>query len=156
MPPAQLTERVGPFVHKLRASRPRTPILLAEDSSFRNLCPTEKGRVLREIYGKLTAEGVKGLYFLSSEGMLGEDGEATVDGCHPTDLGMMRQAEVFVEFLRPIVRSLQDPVVQASPRRRGERADCPDGSHESRHRKRRQHDLATVDGVQPGQAGTDR
>lgn len=103
MSPEMVSQRVEPFVKRLHAARPDTPILLAEDSSFSNVCPTDKGRVLRTVFDKLTAEGVKNLYFLSSENMLGTDGEGTVDACHPNDLGMMRQAEVFVKALQPLL-----------------------------------------------------
>ena len=100
-----VSERVEPFVKRLREAHPDTPILLVEDSNVRNLTPTAKGCILRDIYEKLTAEeGIANLYFLANQGMLGGDGEGTVDGCHPNDLGMMRQAAVFTESL---VRILQ-------------------------------------------------
>jgi hypothetical protein len=102
MSPDLVSTRVEPFVKTLRATRPNTPIMLAEDCSVRNVCPTEKGIILRNIHQRLTAQGVKNLYFLSSEGMLGDDTEGTVDGCHPNDLGMMRQAEVFARALSPL------------------------------------------------------
>jgi hypothetical protein len=105
MTPDLVSTRIEPFVKTLRAARPDTPILLAEDCSVRNVCPTEKGRILRAIHEKLTAEGVKNLHFLASEGMLGDDTEGTVDGCHPNDLGMMRQAEVFTSALSAIAGS---------------------------------------------------
>jgi len=35
--------------------------------------------------------------------MLGDDSEGTVDGCHPNDLGMMRQATVMVKALSPML-----------------------------------------------------
>lgn len=95
MSPDLVSTRIEPFVKTLRAARPDTPILLVEDCSVRNVCPTEKGKILRTIYERLTVEGVKNLHFLSNEGMLGDDTEGTVDGCHPNDLGMMRQAEAF-------------------------------------------------------------
>lgn len=98
-----VSTRVEPFVKTLRAAHPDTPILLAEDCNVRNVCPTEKGRILRTIHQKLTAEGVKNLHFLSNLGMLGDDTEGTVDGCHPNDLGMMRQAEVFAKALSPLL-----------------------------------------------------
>ena len=98
-----VSTRIEPFVKTLRAARPDTPIVLAEDCSVRNVCPTEKGTILRKIHQKLTAEGVKNLHFLSNEGMLGDDTEGTVDGCHPNDLGMMRQAEVFAKALSPLL-----------------------------------------------------
>ena len=103
MTPDLVSARIEPFVKTLRAARPETPILLAEDCSVRNVCPTEKGTILRAIHQKLTAEGVKNVYFLSNEGMLGDDAEGTVDGCHPNDLGMMRQAEVFSKALAPLL-----------------------------------------------------
>ena len=37
--------------------------------------------------------------------MLGGDGEGTVDGVHPNDLGMMRQAVVFSKCLAGILGS---------------------------------------------------
>lgn len=103
MTPALVSERLEPFVRKLRQTHPDTPILLVEDSSFRNVCPTEKGRLLRGILEKLQGEGIKGLHFVSSEGMLGADTEGTVDGCHPNDLGMLRMAEAVVKPLRGIL-----------------------------------------------------
>lgn len=103
MDAALVAERVEPFVRELRKARPDTPILLAEDSSVRNVTPTEKGRILRTLHEKLVGEGMKNLQFLSNADMLGGDGEGTVDGTHPNDLGMMRQAAVFVKALRPLL-----------------------------------------------------
>ena len=99
MSPELVSARVEPFVKTLRAAHPDTPILLVEDSSVRNVCPTEKGNILRAIHQKLTAEGVKNLHFVPNQGMLGDDTEGTVDGCHPNDLGMMRLAEVMSKAL---------------------------------------------------------
>ncbi|MCY2989643.1 MAG: SGNH/GDSL hydrolase family protein [Planctomycetota bacterium] len=103
MSPDLVSTRIEPFVKTLRAARPDTPILLAEDCSVRNVSPTEKGTILRKIHQKLTAEGVRHLHFLANEGMLGDDTEGTVDGCHPNDLGMMRQAQVFAKALSPLL-----------------------------------------------------
>jgi|GEM_PF-222667 len=103
MRPEEISERVAPFVRKLRQARPDTPILLAEDSSVSNTTPTEKGAILRRIYDGLKTEGVSNLHFLSNRDMLGSDGEGTVDGCHPNDVGMLRQATVFCRFLASIL-----------------------------------------------------
>lgn len=102
MTPEMVSERVEPFVNILRRSRPNTPIVLVEDSNFMNR-PTQDGDILRTIYEKLKAQGDQHLYFLSNEDMLGSDAEGTVDGCHPNDLGMMRQAHSFEAFLEPIL-----------------------------------------------------
>jgi len=104
MRPAEVSERVAPFVKKLRSVRPGTPILLAEDCNVHNTTPTEKGAILRGIYEGLKSEGITGLHFLSNRDMLGTDGDGTVDGCHPNDVGMMRQAAVFSESLAAICR----------------------------------------------------
>ena len=103
MTPAMVKERVAPFVKKLREARPDTPILLVEDANYRDGSPTGIGKVLRGECDALTRDGVKGIYFLDSKGMLGTDWEGTVDGCHPNDLGMMRQADAFVAALMPLV-----------------------------------------------------
>ena len=96
------SERVEPFIKRLRETRPTTPIVLAEDIHYDDL-PTEKGDIVREVVAKLTAEGDKNIYFLPNKGMLGEDGDGVCEDRHPNDLGMFRQAEVFIEFLKPIL-----------------------------------------------------
>jgi hypothetical protein len=42
---------------------------------------------LSEIYKRLAKAGEKKLFYVSASNLLGADGEATVDGTHPTDLG---------------------------------------------------------------------
>ena len=101
-------ERVAPFVRKLRQVHPETPIVLVQDSNFRNISPTGKGKVLMEIYEQLKKDGVKELYFVANEGMLGDDCEGTVDGCHPNDLGMMRQATVMIKALSPMLNKSKE------------------------------------------------
>jgi inosine-uridine nucleoside N-ribohydrolase len=103
MRPEEVSERVAPFVRRLRAARPDTPILLAEDSSVSNTTPTQKGAILRRICEDLKVEGVSNLHFLSNRDMLGADGDGTVDGCHPNDVGMLRQATVFSTALSGIL-----------------------------------------------------
>ena len=107
MTPELVAERVPPFVRRLRQTHPNTPILLVEDYNIQNVSPTPMGVVLRTAYDKLKAEGVPNLHFLASQDMLGTDGEGTVDGCHPNDLGMMRLADGFTKKLAPIVQESQ-------------------------------------------------
>lgn len=103
MTPSLVHERTIPLVRILRTKRPTTPILLVEDSNYLDACPTPKGFILRQEYEALHRAGVANLYFLSAKGMLGTDSEGTVDGCHFTDLGMMRQAAVFLKALYPLL-----------------------------------------------------
>ncbi|MBC7287051.1 MAG: SGNH/GDSL hydrolase family protein [Armatimonadetes bacterium] len=92
MSPDLIQERAEPFITRLHALKPDVPILACEDCNFRDSVPTAKGKVLRGIVEKLQAGGITNLHFLSAKGMLGDDEEGTVDGCHPTDLGMWRMA----------------------------------------------------------------
>jgi len=99
-------ERAEPFIRALRNKRPATPILLAEDCNVFGRAPTSKAAILRALYEKLKAEdGAKWaeLHYLEAREMLGHDGEGTVDGCHPNDLGMMRQGTLFGQALHRIL-----------------------------------------------------
>lgn len=102
MEPEMVSDRVEPFIKKLRQTRPLTPILLVEGSDMNNL-PTSKGEILRAIYEKISLEGDVNLHYLSNSGMLGLDGEGTVDSVHFNDLGMIRQAALFIKCLKPIL-----------------------------------------------------
>jgi lysophospholipase L1-like esterase len=97
----EVTARVEPFVKKLRAAHPDTPIVLVDEAQVRNEVPTQNGRLLRTEFEKLKAD--KNLHFLSADRMLGEDGEGTVDGVHPNDLGMQRQADAFVKSIAAVL-----------------------------------------------------
>lgn len=98
-----IEQRLEPFVKYLRKKRPSTPILIVEDSSFENVFPTAKGEVYRREYQKLLDDDVTGLYFLDGTDLLGSDGEGTVDGVHPNDLGFMRQADAFLTKMKEIL-----------------------------------------------------
>ena len=109
--PQETAERAEPFVRRLREAKPATPILLVEDRVFPNavvqpdrLNGHQKRHVaLREAYERIISSGVKDLYYLEGDGLLGKDGEATVDGSHPTDLGMMRYADAYEKVLKTIL-----------------------------------------------------
>ena len=100
-----------PLVKTLRAAHPETPILLVEDRTYSNAylkkSSQERHRTsrlaLRKAYERLKKEGVKNLYYLEGDGLLGDDTEGTVDSSHPTDLGFFRQADAFEKVLKPIL-----------------------------------------------------
>ncbi|MBL4701624.1 MAG: SGNH/GDSL hydrolase family protein [Phycisphaeraceae bacterium] len=104
MPLARVKEHAEPFIRDLHQRRPQVPILLVEDMSYLGIHPTAKGKVLYAIFNKLVAEGIKNIYFLSNEGMLGDDSDGTVDGLHPNDLGLRRQADVFIAKLSDLIK----------------------------------------------------
>lgn len=113
MTPAEVAERVEPFVKTLRQARPVTPILLVEDRNYTNgfLVTAQAVRNrdsqanLRQVYERLRGAGVEGIHYLPATHLLGDDNEGTVDNSHPTDLGFMRQADAFAEALRPILQT---------------------------------------------------
>lgn len=111
MTPAEVTQRVPPFVQVLRKAHSQTPILLVEDrdytDAFLNASRRQRNEgnhaALRSAWEKLTSEGVTGLHYLKGDQLLGDDGEGAVDGSHPTDLGFFRQAEAFQAALKPLL-----------------------------------------------------
>lgn len=107
-----VAERTEPLVRQLRKARPDTPIVLVEDRtySYAFLKRAVRDRqaasraALRAAHERLIAAGVKGLYYVPGDSLLGADGEATVDGSHPNDLGMTRLADALEPVLRPLVK----------------------------------------------------
>ncbi len=105
---AMVREKCIPLVKQLRAARPDTPIVLVEDRRFTNewvrakqiQFHTDNHAALREGFETLQKEGVKSLYYIGGDALLGDDTEGATDGSHPNDLGFMRQADVFEPVLR--------------------------------------------------------
>ena len=48
--------------------------------------------------------GDKNLLYVPAAGLIGTDGEGTVDGVHPTDLGFMRMADGIEPAVRRALR----------------------------------------------------
>ena len=108
---AEVAERTEPLVRQLRAAHPEAPIVLVEDRTYANAAfkPSSQERhatsraALKAAFSRLVGDGVHGLYYVEGEQLLGDDGEATVDSSHPTDLGMVRMADALEPVLRPLV-----------------------------------------------------
>jgi lysophospholipase L1-like esterase len=103
-----VTERAEPLVRQIREVRPETPIILVEDRSFTNSWifasrrkhHQESRAALIRAFDSLVSSGVKNLYYLEGENLLGDDTEGATDGSHPNDLGFLRQADVFEPVLK--------------------------------------------------------
>jgi hypothetical protein len=116
MQAAEITARTAPFVQALRQARPQTPIVLVEDRTYTNAAVNDNLRKRNETsraafkaeYDKLRAANVPHLHYLRGDRLLGDDGEAAVDGSHPTDLGFLRQAEAMLETLAPLLPASDD------------------------------------------------
>ncbi|HEX9502982.1 MAG TPA: SGNH/GDSL hydrolase family protein [Patescibacteria group bacterium] len=123
----EVEKRVVAAVKEIRLKRPSTPILLVEhsggrtdriiDTSIYNNFSTVN-KTSRKVFARLMAEGIKGLYTLSSD-EIGLGIDATVDGVHPNDFGMIQYADAYEKKIRFILDEPSDslsttiPVVQS-------------------------------------------
>lgn len=86
----QMKERMKTYYHIIRNKHPDTPIIFIEDPIFTHTLYDEriakevqrKNDTLKEIFNRIKKGNEKNIIFISSKNMLGEDGEATVDGIH--------------------------------------------------------------------------
>ena len=100
------------FYHIIRSKHPATPVIFIEDPIFTHTLYDEriakevqrKNDTLKEIFNRLKKENEKNIIFISSKNMLGEDGEATIDGIHFTDLGMMRYADLVCPIIKKAIK----------------------------------------------------
>lgn len=103
-----IRERVLAGVEKLRQAHD-CPILLVEHSGSSNYVSKSASegfkkvnKELRKAYDELKAAGCKNLYYLTYE-QIGYGMDGMVEGVHPTDLGMRRQADAYEKALRKIL-----------------------------------------------------
>ena len=107
-----VSQRTIPLVKKIRETHDKTPILLVEDRSFTStrFFPERKKRhqknriALKKAFNELERLGIKNIFYLDGDNLLGQDGEAATDGSHPSDLGMTRYADAYEPVLRRILR----------------------------------------------------
>lgn len=110
--PEQAAERTLPFLKLLRKNKPTTPILLIEQITYPTarfvLELAEKIKSINQHFNKayttLKKEGDKNIFYLPAKGIIGEDGEGTVDGVHLTDLGFYRMAGAIQKKLQTILK----------------------------------------------------
>lgn len=108
----QMKERMKTFYHIIRNKHPDTPIIFIEDPIFTHTLYDEriakevqrKNDTLKEIFNRIKKGNEKNIIFISSKNMLGEDGEATVDGIHFSDLGMMRYADLVCPIIKKAIK----------------------------------------------------
>lgn len=111
MDAASVRERIPSFVRTLRAAHPTTPIVLVESISYTDgfLIESRRNRytgsntALREVFNQLKKEKVGNLHYIPGNNLIGLDGEGTVDGTHPNDLGFLRMAEAITPTLQKLV-----------------------------------------------------
>jgi hypothetical protein len=107
-----LQERTVPLVKQIRAAHREIPIVLVEDRRFTNswITPAKAAyhdanhAALKTAYASLQRAGVKHLYFISGDKLYGTDAEGATDASHASDLGFIRQADIFEPVLRKALR----------------------------------------------------
>lgn len=106
-----VSQRIEPFVKTLRTAHPKTPIVLVEHVEYQDGPFIEKRRekytkaneALQIAYKNLKHSGVRNLYYVPGKDLYGNDGDATVDGTHATDLGFERMAEKVTPVVRKVL-----------------------------------------------------
>lgn len=110
--PELAKERTVPFIRYLQQHCPAIPILLVENIIYpegrfdKNTRQDVENinKAFKESFAILKKEGMKNIYYLPAENLIGTDGEATVDGTHLTDLGFMRIADVIGKKIQTILK----------------------------------------------------
>ena len=110
-----VSERCVPLVKQIRKARPDTPIVLVEDRRNTNswILPTRDSHhtanhdALRKAFATLKQQSVPGLFYIEGDHLYGDDGDGATDGSHASDLGFMRQADVFTPILKQALGTIK-------------------------------------------------
>lgn len=109
--PQQIAERTESFVKQIRERHPKVPILMIEsvvreggnfDEVIRKRV-SDQNKNFRDAYTRLVKNGMKQLYIIHGDNLLGHDHEGTVDGTHPNDLGFDRMLKVIEPEIKKIL-----------------------------------------------------
>lgn len=110
LPEEEITRRVVNLARAVRQAHPHTPMLFVGQSSIRR--PSQfltADRAQERAIKQLLKEGMTGITLRAAKNFLGTDEEGTVDGVHPNDLGMIRQADALTPTLRDILTKAASP-----------------------------------------------
>jgi hypothetical protein len=104
MTPAEVHENAIPLIETIRSKQASTPVIFVEgpiserafwdDSTKVN--GEDKNKALKIEYEKMIKRGFKNIYYISSQGLKGNDHESTVDAVHFTDLGFLRYSDFLI------------------------------------------------------------
>lgn len=106
----EIEQRIINSVKSLQSHHPEVPILLTEhccglpavnmDTSFINKYSWTSA-ILSNTVTVMKRDGIKNIYILTAA-EIGFDAASTVDGTHPTDIGMMKYADAYEKKIRQI------------------------------------------------------
>lgn len=134
----ELKKRITQTVKQLQDKRPGVPILLTAHDGYTNdetsTVSKEEyahvNRTLQETVDSMLKAGVKNISLLTKE-EIGQDLESTVDGTHPTDLGMMNYANAYTKKIKSILKEEGENGVTTTPVT--QRRDAATYDWETRH-----------------------
>ena len=101
--PVELDTRYEAFIRRLHAARPDVPIILSAPGGSYLDRPSPGVAKAHAIYEKLKKEDPRGwgmLHWVSEDDLEEDDGEYTVDGCHPNDWGMIQMGRAYAKAIR--------------------------------------------------------
>lgn len=106
--PEQIRDRAHYFIKYIREHQPNTPIVLVETVIRQNgffdkqigETVRRQNEEIRKAYEKLKQEGIKNVFYVEGDKLIGDDHEATIDGVHLTDLGFTRIADAILPVIR--------------------------------------------------------
>ena len=109
--PTQIKERTENFAKTIRQKHPKAPIIFIQtiirEHSYFDLAVKEvvknQNKEVTAAFNRLKAGGMKDVYLITAENLLGDDHDATTDGTHPNDLGFYRMAEQLAPQLTKIL-----------------------------------------------------
>ena len=107
-----INEVAEKFFRVLRDAHPDVPVIFVEDPIFPRTAFDTKlheevvGRniAMTQLFKKLKKAGERKIYYVSAKKMLGDDGDATVDGSHFTDVGALRYVENIMPALKKALK----------------------------------------------------
>ncbi|MBN9382377.1 MAG: SGNH/GDSL hydrolase family protein [Chitinophagaceae bacterium] len=119
----EIRTRIVNAVKNLQVRHPATPILLAEHSCSVSASNMDTGLVnkyktasdiLAATFDEMKKEGIENIFLLTDQ-EIGFDGECTVDGTHPNDIGMMRYADAYESIIRKIIHEEKGSIGTTMP-----------------------------------------
>lgn len=113
--PKEIEERAENLIRTIRKRHPNVPIILIqtlirEKGNFDNKVKERvklQNETIEIIYNKIKSD-IADLYFIKENNFLGTDHEGSVDGTHPTDLGMYRMLNKTTPIIIDILKKYID------------------------------------------------
>lgn len=102
-----LADTHEPFFQSIRQARPELPVLMLTrpDFDWEPESNSKRRDIVRRTYENAVAAGDKHVYMIDGETFFGSANResCTIDGCHPSDVGFMRMAEIIYPVLKEIM-----------------------------------------------------